>query len=246
MLSTKPIYLLLIIFCSFGCKKEIPEIRLDKNPYYDQTKKLSDEAKANPVDKTALHELENYTTNSDSWYRSYALGSLGELAFQNVGDCRTELLPYFDNALKDSDYGVKQSGVQAIYDIGSLAVEKSLPELIEMVTQGKENDITWLAAEALGKLEDSKKSQEISPVLLKAANIAPPEGTPDEAPQIRYYALESIVEIAKKNNLNVVSDLEKLLDESKSPYKERVAKAILELNPTNEAAKKVLNSPAVK
>jgi HEAT repeat protein len=239
----KPIYLLLITFCLVGCKKEI---RLDENPYYDRAKKLSDEAKANPADKTALHKLEKYTTDSDYWNRSYAYGSLGALAFQNVGGCQTELLPYFDNALKDSDYGVRQAGVQAICDIGSPAVEKSLPDLVEMVKQGKENDITWSATDALGKLVNPEKAQEILPILLKAANKLPPEGTPDEAPQVRYEALDSIKELSIKNHLNPVPDLEKLLNESTSSYKNRVAKIILKLDSTNQEALKVINSSEVK
>jgi hypothetical protein len=237
MISIKPICFLLVVFCLVGCSA---------NPYLDKTKKLSDEFKANPADKTALLKLERYTTSSDFWYRSYALGFLGELAFQNVGGCQTELLPYFDNALKDSDYGVRQSGVQAICDIGSPAVEKSLPELIEMVKQGKENDITWSATDALGKLTDTKKAQEILPILLKAANMLPPEGTPDEAPQVRYEALDSIKELATKNHLNPIPDLVKLLNESSSSYKERVAKIILKLDSTNQVALTVINSSEVK
>jgi|GEM_PF-4324227 hypothetical protein len=240
----KPIYLFLIACCLVfvGCRGKNGLY----NPPYDRMKELADEAQANPNDKTALHKLEKYTTSWSYWNRSYAYGFLGQLAFQNVGGCQVELIPYFDTALKDSDYGIRQAGVQAISDIGSPAVEKSFPTLLIIIQQGKEEDVTWSSTEAVGKLENPKKAQEALPILLKAANIPPPEETQDEAPQVRYYALDSIIELAKKNNLNAVPDLEKLLVESKSPYNERVAKAILELNPTNEAAKKVLNSSAVK
>jgi len=73
--------------------------------YYGPMEKLANEAKANPNDKTALHKLEQYTTDWDYWNRDYAYRYLGQLAFQNIGDYRAELLPYFDKALKDSDYG---------------------------------------------------------------------------------------------------------------------------------------------
>ena len=234
----KTICLLLVTFCLVGCGKENDL----NNPYYDRMKKLADEAKANPNDKTALHKLEKYTTDSDYWNRSYACGFLGDLAFKNIGGCQAELIPYFDNALKDVDYGVRQAGVQAIVNIGSPAVEKSLPQLINMVQQGKENDITWSATDALGKLDDPTKAQGVLRILLKAANTPPPEGTQDEAPQIRYEALDSIKELAKKNGLNAVPQLESLLNESKSPYKERVAKAILKLDPNNQVAHKVLDA----
>jgi HEAT repeat protein len=239
-------YLLLITFCLVGCKKEIKEIRLDENPYYDRMKKLANEAQANPNDKTALRKLEKYTTDSDEWNRYYAYGYLDMLAVQNVGGFQAELIPYMDTALKNPDQAVRREAASTICDIGAIAVDKTLPTLLNIIQKDQENDDVWFSTKAVGKLENPQKAQSILPVLLKVAGVPPPEETQDEAPQVRYYALDSIIELAKKNNLNAIPDLEKLLSVSKSPYKERVAKAILELNPTNEAAKKVLNSAAVK
>jgi HEAT repeat protein len=153
-----------------------------------------------------------------------------------------ELLPYFNRALKDSDYGVRQAGVQAINDIGSPAVDKSFAALLNIIQHGEEDDVTWSSTEAIGKLENPKKAKEALPILLKVASTPPPEGTPDDALQVRYFALDSIKELAKKNSLNVVPSLEKLLNESKSPYKERVAKTILGLDPTNKTAQQVIDS----
>jgi hypothetical protein len=239
----KLIYLLLIVSCLafVGCKKENGFY----NPYLDRMQKLENEARANPSDKAALKKLESQTTDSDYWNRVYAYSCLGELAKDNVGNYRDEILPYFDKMLKDSDGGIRRIGAEKLLDMPS-AIDKLLPTLLNIVQQGKEDDVTWFSTEALGKLENQKESQAVMPILLKAANKLPPEGTPDEAPQVRYEALDSIIELAKKNSLDAIPDLEKLLDESKSPYKERVAKTILELNPTNEAAKKALNSSAVK
>jgi hypothetical protein len=238
----KTIYLLQAAFCFlvFGCGKTNGY----DNPYHNRMKKLADEMRANPNDKTTLHKLEKYTVDSDEWNRSYAYGFLGELAFQDIGNCRAELIPYFNNALTDSDDGVRQSGIQAILDVGSPAVEKSLPNLLGMISQGKENDITWSAADALGELVDPKKAQEILPALFDAANKPPPKGTANEAPQLRYEALDSIKMLAQKNNLNVVPDLEHLLIESKPSYAERVAKAILELDSTNRMARQFITRAA--
>lgn len=208
------------------------------NMYYDKTQELTIQFESNPADKSALIKLEDYSRHSSYWYRSYAYGSLGELALKNVGNCRAELIPYFDNALRDSDYGVRQSGVDAILDIGSPAVEGSLPELIGIAEQGKEDDITWTALEALGELKNQKEAQKLLPLLLKTALKLPPDGTPDEAPQVRYEALDAIGELAENNSLNCISELEDVMNKSNSSYKGRVAKVVLDLDPTNKMALK--------
>jgi len=210
------------------------------NPYYDRIGKLANEAKENPDDKTALRKLEKYTSDPDYWNRFYAYGSLGELASQNTGGCQAELIPYFDNALKDSDGAIRRAGAEAILDIGSPAVETNLSTLLNIVQQGREDDVTWYAAEALGQLKDQEKVQVVLAVLLKAANKPPAEGTPDEAPQVRYYALGSIKELAKMNKVNAIPDLETILKESKFPYSGHVAKAILELDPTNRTVQQFM------
>ena len=235
----KLIYLLLITFCLVGCKKENGLY----NPYYDRTKKLSDEAQANPADKTALHKLEKYTTDSDYWNRFYAYGSLWELAIKNVGDCQNEVIPYLDKALKDPDQAIRREAASGIGEIGTVAVDKTLSTLLDTIQTEKYEDVVDFSIEAIGKLENRQKAPDALIILLKVANAPPPIGAQEEAPQARYSALNSIVSLAKINNLNAVPELEKLLNESQSPYKERVAKAILELDSTNQIAQKVLNLP---
>jgi len=125
--------------------------------------------------------------------------------------------------------------------IGSPAVDKAFAALLAIIQQGKEDDVTWSSITAIGKLENPQKAQVALPILLKAANTPPPGGTPDEAPQIRYFALDSIKKLAKMNGLNVIPALEKLLNENKSPCKERVAQVILGLDPTNTVAQQVIS-----
>ena len=224
----KTVYLFLIAFCltSFGCKRENGY----HNPYLDRMKKLADEARANPSNKTALEKLKAHTTDSDNWDQYYAFSFLGELAKENVGNYREELLPYFDKMLKNSDQSIRRMGVEKLLDMPA-EIDKFLPTLLNIVQQGKEDDVTWFSTEALGKLENPKLIDEALPVLLKALKTPPPEGTPDEAPQVRYDALDSIKELAQKTKIDVVPELQKISQASKSPFKERVAETILELNP---------------
>ena len=222
----KIIYFFIAIhFAVIGCRGGDGYV----NPYSARMTKLGKEVEANPNDKTALKKLEEYTADSDYWNRSYALHYLGYLAFRNIGGCQAELIPYFDKALNDPDYGVRQAGIQAIVEIGSPAVEKSFSKILKIIKQDREDDVTWSSIEAVGKLKNVKQAQAVIPILLKAASLPPYEGAQDEAPQIRYYALDSIANLAKNNGLNVIHELKQLLNKTKSPFKDRVAKAINEL-----------------
>lgn len=238
----KLIYLLLITFCLVGCRKENGL----SNPYYDRMKKLAEEAQANPNDKTALDKLEKYTTDPDYWNRYYAYCYLEELAIKNVGDCQNEVIPYLDKALKDPDQAIRRDAASGIGEIGTVAVDKTLSTLLDTIQTEKYEDVADFSIEAVGKLENRQKAPDALIILLKVANAPPPIGDQEEAPQARYAALDSIVSLSTKNDLNAVPELEKLLNESQSPYKERVAKAILELDSANQTAQKVLNSSEVK
>jgi HEAT repeat protein len=125
-------------------------------------------------------------------------------------------------------------------------VNETISSLLGIIEKGEEDDVTWAATDAVGKLQDPQKAPGVLTVLLKAANTPPPVGTQDEAPQLRYEALGAIVELAKQNNLKVVSELEKLLHESQHPQKKHVAEAILKLDSTNEAARAVVGPDKAK
>lgn len=239
----KIVYSLLTACCLIitGCRRESN----DSNPYYERMKHLADEMRANPNDKAALRTLEKHTTDWDYWNRYYAYSFLAQLAIQNIGDCQSEVIPFYDKMLKDSDQGIRRLGAETILDM-PVAIDKMLPTLLTIIKQGKEDDVTWFSTQAVGKIESTQKAKEIIPTLLKAASTPPPEGTQEEAPQVRYYALDSIEELAKRNNLNVVPQLEDLLNESSPPYKRRVAKTILGLDSSNKAAQNVVNSSDAK
>ena len=231
----------IIILSALGCGNGT-----GSNPYHERMKKLSEQVKANPSDKTALNKLKSYTRSWDYWNRSYAYGYLAELAEQNVGGCQAELIPLFGKLLEDSNQELRRRGAETILDIGSPAVDKTLPALLKLLRKGEEDDVTWFSTEALGKLENPEQARDIMPDLLKAASSRPPAGTQDSAPQVRYYALDSIKELATKNKLNVVPQLEHLMATAESPYKESVAKTILALDPTNAAAKKAVSAAGKK
>lgn len=209
------------------------------NPYHVRMKKLADKARAKPNDKAALHALENYTHDSNYWNRCYAFGFLGELASENVGGCQPEVLPFIGKALNDADPGVRRTGGEAILDIGAPAVAKFLPTLLRIVADGKEDDVTCFVTKAVGKSDTRQLAQEALPTLLSAASKAPDPGVPESAPQIRYYALDSIVALANNHLVPAVPELVTLLANSPSPYNLRVAKAILAIDPSNASARAV-------
>lgn len=229
---------LLILLSAFGCGNGTES----SNPYYERMKKLGEQAEANPSDRTALNKLKEYATDSDYWNRVYAYGWLGDLAIKNVSGCQAELIPLFGKLLENSDPALRRSGAETILGIGSAAVDKTLPSLLKVIQQGREDDVTWFSTQALGKLEKSEKARDILPDLLNAASRRPPAGTQDSAPQVRYYALNSIKQLATKNKLNVIPQLEKILSAAESPYKARVAETILALDPGNTSAQQAISS----
>ncbi len=212
------------------------------NAYYDRMNAWAEKAKANPKNKTALHQLEELTASTEFWTRYYAYVFLFQLAIEDVGGYRAEIVPYFDKALEDPDPAIRREAAEAILEIGAVAVDREMSLLLKIVDKSEEDDITWFSTEALGKLGNQEKAREALPVLLAAANKAPPAGTQVEAPQVRYYALDSIGQIAKRHGVNPIPQLEKIMDSNESPYKDRVAKVILELEPTNKKAQQVLHS----
>ncbi len=230
----------LVICCMIvlGCDKADPY----QNPYYNRMKKLADQVEADPKDKTALRRLENYTKSWNEWNRFYAFGNIYILAEKNIGGCRDELIPYIDNALKDQDQATRREAASAICEIGGTTVEQTFPTLVQIIQKYQEYDDVWFSIMAVGQLRNRDASAKVLPILFKAAQTSPPKGTQDEAPQMRYYALESIEKLATNNGLNVIGNLEKLMNESSLPYKNRVAKVISELDSSNSAAQAVLTN----
>lgn len=226
------LFLIGYLMAATGCGREDEAY----NPSYDRMKKLAEEAKANPSDRHALDKLKGYADDSDYWNRSYACGSLAELAIHNVGGYRAELIPIFDKLLKDPDPELRRRGAETILSIGPAAVDKTVTSLETIVQRGMEDDVTWFSTQALGQLENPEKVRQVLPILLKAAGTPPPVTTPDSGPQIRYYALDSIIQLASKNKLDVLSQLRELLNSSSGTYKERVTKAISKLDRQDRVA----------
>lgn len=228
-------FLSCILPCALSCGGQE-----SANPYYDRMRKLSDDFRVNPDDKATLKELEHYTTDTNFWNKSYAYSFLRTLAVDNTGGCQKELIPVFKRGLEDSNRSIKNDACEAIVDIGPVAADSAEKELMQIVKNGAENDLSWNAIKAMGKMRESKNISDVLPVLFKLAGTPPPVGTPDEAPQRRYEALRSIVELSATGNATIVPKLVELLKLSVAPYKQRVAKAILEIAPGNQDAQQAL------
>jgi HEAT repeat protein len=231
-------FYLAICVVVLGCSKN----RALQNSYYDRMKNLADQFEANPSDKAALRKLERYTQNWNEWNRFYAHVYVYELAVKNIGGCRAELIPYIDKALSDPDQATRREAASTICDIGGTAVEQTLPALLQIIQKYQECDDVWFSIEAVSQLRNSTAAAKVLPVLFKVAQIPPPKGTQDEAPQMRVYALDAIEEIAKNNGLNVVDDLEKVKDGSEGSYKIRLGKVIAELERTSSASQSVVTN----
>ena len=227
----------LFVAITFGCERNSGD-----NPYYWRTKGLADMYRANPSDRSSLDKLIKYAQHSTYWNRIYAYGYLAQLAEENTGNSQAELISIFDKALLDKDQTIQKAAVEGIRNIGSKAVNQSVENLLLIVRKRSEDDVGWLSVRALGEVNDPRKVKEILAELFKLADTLPPAGTPPEAPQLRYEALDAISELSRKNGLDAVPGLEALLNRSQTPYKRQVAETILRLNPNDEAAKTMLTN----
>lgn len=85
--------------------------------------------------------------------------------------------------------------------------------------------MTWLAAEALGNVTDHEKARKAFDILILTSSIAPPAGTSDDAPQLRYYALDSAAKLARLHSFDIKS-IEALLGKVDEIHNEKVREAI--------------------
>lgn len=236
------LFTLSLVLIGVSCRKDDTY----QNAHFDRMHALADQFRTNPSDQTPLLKLKQFAAGSGYWDKVYAYSSLEMLAFDNVGGCRTEIIPLLGTALKDSDQAIRRDAVSAISQIGAVAVESNFPLLLKIVRDAKEEDVTWFSAEALGKLDNREKAPEALAVLLKAAKTPPPAGTQDEAPQLREFAFGAIAQLARINGLNVILQLEQVMDSTPGSYKQRVAKFILEIDPKNTEASRVLKRDSGK
>ena len=216
---------LLILLSACGCGW--------RNAHADRMKELAQEVRSSStkVSAVALSKLLDYSRGDNYWDKYYALVHLGEIARDNENGQRKQIIPVLIGALDDKDQAVRRDMVGVIRDIGSEAVDQALPSLLGFVKGGEENDVAWFAAEALGKSKDESHRAEIIGVLLGALDKQPRENLPDEAPQIRYYALSSLVEIGSQEPAVMALELKKRIASTDRNLSMRVAKAVARLRP---------------
>jgi HEAT repeat protein len=216
---------LLLIMGATGCFAE--------NENYDRMKELAAKAQSSSADSPgALQQLIRGSQSSDYWQRFYALVYLEKIAV-NKSQFRAQIIPILIDAIDDKDQATQREVVAAIRDIGAEAVDRAAPQLRELVNRGVERDVSWFAAEALGKSKDSDRRSEIVATLVRALDRIPP-GNPEPASQIRYEALSSLVELGRTEPNGIVIELKRKLSTSDPIFAARIERAIDALGNTNQ------------
>jgi HEAT repeat protein len=172
-------------------------------------KVLADEALAAPSGRSALQELKRTFKEGQYWDRYYALVFLGRIAEQRGGSMREEIVPTLIVALKDTEGTIRRVAASAIREIGSEAADKAIPELLAIVERGEEDDVTWFAAAALGKVTDKQSLPRVVAILGLA--LKRPGVMQDGGPQLREYALASMESIGRIERTLVLAELERAL-----------------------------------
>jgi len=200
-----------------------------ENDPMDAIQALAEKVIRNPYDLESFEKVQNFTNSSDYWHRFYGLEFVGQIGIRRP-ELRPKVVPILVRALnEETDQAMLRETVSSIRDIGRVAVEAAWSPLVAFVQRGEERDVTWFAAQALGKVRDRKLLGESIRVLVRAMARPPTIGVQVEAPAVRYDALGALVEIGESGAADVlgpIKDREKTAD----PYFEkRLRRAIARL-----------------
>jgi HEAT repeat protein len=124
---------------------------------------LRDRAKANPPDNKALDMLINLTHSKDSFERTAAIASLGQVG--------SNAEPGVDTLIEALNKNALFSGNTAATSLGEIgpSARRAIPALIKAVQEHPDEGTGWFAAESLGHIANSNDTEVVT-VLNQAAN----------------------------------------------------------------------------
>ena len=202
-----------------------------ENDPFETVQALAEKVIRNPYDLESFEKVQDFTNSSDYWLRFYGLEFVGQIGIRRP-ELRPKAIPILVRALnEETDRAMLRETVISIRDIGCTAVEAAWLPLISIVQRGEERDVTCFAAQALGKVHDPKLLGETVKVLVMAIARPPTIDVQVEAPAVRYYALDALVEIGKSGAAEVLGPI-KEREKTADPYfEERLRGAIRKLEP---------------
>lgn len=202
-----------------------------ENDPMDAIQALAEKVIRNPYDLESFYKVQSFTNSSEYWLRFYGLEFVGQIGVRRP-ELRSKAIPILVRALnEETDQAMLRETVISIRDIGRIAVEAASLPLTSIVQRGEERDVTCFAAQALGKVLDPKLLGETVKVLVMAIAKPPTIGVQVEAPAVRYYALDALVEIGKSGAAEVLGPI-KVREKTADPYFEkRLLGAIRKLEP---------------
>lgn len=197
-----------------ACKSE--------NDHYEKMRLISKSIEDHPQRSEDWLRLIEFSKSNALWERIYAYQFLVDLAPNQIGSRRVELIAIFKRGLLDVDYGVKKLAVQGAQAIGPEGVNSNLLELLSILKLKNEDDLTWLAAESLGETDDPDKAALVFDALMDVAR-KPSFNHPREAPQLKIIALKAALKLARNGLIeNAVSRFSDQMTESDPVIKELI------------------------
>jgi len=160
---TYAVMLPLIASLACGVRNEIERIH-----------RLGNILDANPSDKEILMQLVEYLNNPNPSLRTQAVSAMGNLGAKHSDILGDAVVPLLIARLRDNDAFVRRYAVKGLGQYGRKA-EPAVDPLQEVLTQYKEEDSSWLAADVLGNLGPAAISA--VPELIKSLDEKGPEGS---------------------------------------------------------------------
>lgn len=113
--------------------------------------RLGNRLDGNPSDQKILMQLVEYLNNPNGSLRSQAVSIIGNLGTKHSDILGDAVVPLLIARLRDNDAFVRRYAVKGLGQYGWKA-EPAVDALQEVLTQYKEEDSSWLAADVLGNL----------------------------------------------------------------------------------------------
>ncbi|MEM9446580.1 MAG: hypothetical protein AAGA18_14640 [Verrucomicrobiota bacterium] len=162
--------------------------------------------RANPQDMKQWQKLERMIHSSNYWDVYYGYTGFRTLAQEKLSKYYPNYIAVFKKGLNHRDMGVQVVCVEGISNLGPEAIHQLYPDLEAMLSERKENSLTWEVASILGQINNKEIANDSLKLLLKISSSKPTYISSTTDAILRKEALKSAYKIAQRNLTSEVID----------------------------------------
>ncbi len=221
---TAKIIICFIFIINSGCGYE--------NQYYNEMKLLSEKIESDPEEIDSWNKLIDFTNSPSFWNKHYAYTFLADLRIKGYNNEELNIDSIFIKGLQSSDIDIMKLCFHPIEVLGEPLISQALPTLKDILYKETRYELLLGAVLAISNLNDYSEAKEIIKRLSVIANKPQSKDIQDEAPQIRYFALESAKKLILKHKIfdsKTIQSIENLLNTDNDYYRKKINKVLSEI-----------------